>query len=74
MLRIVVEAALHLLTGKGVEGEDTVVALQYFLREYVVAVLRLDGVEALQQVGVGQEGDELIWKFCLGFSETDELF
>lgn len=59
VLRVVVETALDLLAGDAVEVEDAVIATYHMFRQAVVAVARLNGINALLHVGVGEEGGHL---------------
>lgn len=59
VLRVVVEAVFHLLAGDAVELEDAIVATYHMFRQAVVAVARLNGINALLHVGVGEEGGHL---------------
>lgn len=54
------DAALDVLACDAVEEEDAVVGAEDVFGEDVVAVLCLDGVEAFEEVGVGEEVDHAV--------------
>lgn len=59
MLGIVGEALFHLLTRDMVLVQDIVVGTQHLRSHGVIAILRLNGIEAFEKIGVGQEFDHL---------------
>ena len=59
VLGVVGEAVLHLLTSEMVLGENVVVGTQHLGGQGVVAILGLDSIEALEEVGVGEKVDHL---------------